>query len=163
VVVRSADESVEGVLSRRDIVYSPLAWTLGAGKNAHEKALAAHPVKSMMTSDVVTVDSHQLLSEAASLMQERRIGCLPVVDGDRLVGILTESDFVTLVAGHASVSLNDWLGGRPKMGCAGPGGEPRGWHGARLRRSRSSGARSPTQPARMDRRSDGVPHLGLAS
>jgi CBS domain-containing protein len=104
VVVRGSDERVAGVLSRRDIVYSPLAWTLGAGKTAYEKALAAHPVKSMMTSPAVTVDSQQLLSEAASLMLERRIGCLPVVDGDRLVGILTESDFVTLVAGHVSAS-----------------------------------------------------------
>lgn len=104
VVVRSAEAPVAGVLSRRDIVYSPLAWTLGAGKNAHEKALSAHPVKSMMTSDVITVDSMQPLSEAASLMLEHKIGCLPVMDGEQLVGILTESDFVTLVAGRAATA-----------------------------------------------------------
>jgi CBS domain-containing membrane protein len=39
------------------------------------------------------------IGAAARLMIERRIGCLPVLEGDRLVGILTESDFARIVAG----------------------------------------------------------------
>ncbi|HET7538943.1 MAG TPA: CBS domain-containing protein [Polyangiaceae bacterium] len=54
-------------------------------------------VREVMTSDVVTVRPDTLLSEAASLMQERKIGCLPVTESDgKLVGILTQSDFVGL-------------------------------------------------------------------
>ena len=56
------------------------------------------PVGEVMTSPVVTVGPKTPLSEATRLMQERRFGALPVVDGDRLVGILTETDLIeTLV------------------------------------------------------------------
>jgi len=49
------------------------------------------------------------------------------------------------------------------MECAGPGVETPRWQGARLSHSRSYGARSATQPARMDRRPDSVLHLGSGS
>lgn len=42
-----------------------------------------------MTRGVVTVQPE---TDAARLMREQKIGALPVVDGDRVVGILTESD-----------------------------------------------------------------------
>jgi CBS domain-containing protein len=51
-----------------------------------------------MTSDVVTTSPDTPLIGAARLLTERKIGCLPVVDNGRLVGILTEGDFVALVA-----------------------------------------------------------------
>ncbi|MEO6027095.1 MAG: CBS domain-containing protein [Candidatus Binatia bacterium] len=51
-----------------------------------------------MTTAVVSTTPGATLAEAAKTMLERKIGCLPVVDGGRLVGILTESDFVTLAA-----------------------------------------------------------------
>jgi CBS domain-containing membrane protein len=40
---------------------------------------------------------HASLSEVAALLSDHRIGCLPVLDGDLLVGILTEGDFVTML------------------------------------------------------------------
>ena len=47
-----------------------------------------------MTGDVGTTISETLLSEAAAVMGERKIGCLPVVDGGKPVGIVTEGNFV---------------------------------------------------------------------
>ena len=44
----------------------------------------------------MTVGPHEPLANAARLMLEQKVGCLPVVDGEKLVGILTESDFVRL-------------------------------------------------------------------
>jgi CBS domain-containing protein len=44
----------------------------------------------------VTIDPDKPLSEAAHLMAEHKIGCLPVLRAGRLLGILTESDFVAL-------------------------------------------------------------------
>jgi len=55
-------------------------------------------VKEVMTTDVITTRPDMALAEAAKTMLERKMGCLPVMDGGRLVGILTESDFVALVA-----------------------------------------------------------------
>lgn len=49
-------------------------------------------VVEVMTAPVVSVDSETTVAEAASLMFEHRMGALPVVDDDRIVGILTSSD-----------------------------------------------------------------------
>jgi len=54
--------------------------------------LARMTVASSMTKNVVTVGPRQQAREAAQLMLDRRIGALPVVDGDGLVGIITETD-----------------------------------------------------------------------
>lgn len=51
-----------------------------------------------MTASVVTIGPEVPLKEAAVLMGRHRISGLPVVDGDRLVGIITESDFVSRLA-----------------------------------------------------------------
>jgi CBS domain-containing protein len=97
VVVVDGDR-VAGVLSQRDIFHGALAWSLGQGRKAHEQLLAATAVKDVMASRVVTVDPDAPLAEAAALLREHKIGCLPVVAGDALVGVLTEGDFLALLA-----------------------------------------------------------------
>jgi CBS domain-containing protein len=92
---------VVGVLSQRDIFHGALAWSLGQGRKAHEHLLAATAVKDVMGSHVVTVDPDAPLAEAAALLREHKIGCLPVVAGDVLMGILTEGDFLALLARRA--------------------------------------------------------------
>lgn len=47
--------------------------------------------------DVVTVDQEADVGQAARLMQEKKIGALPVVQNERLVGIITERDFFKLI------------------------------------------------------------------
>ena len=100
-VVVVEDGRVVGVLSQRDIFHGALAWSLGQGRRAHEQLLATTSVKDVMASHVVTVDPNAPLAEAAALLCERKIGCLPVVAGDELVGILTEGDFLALVTRRA--------------------------------------------------------------
>ena len=100
-VVVVDDGRVVGVLSQRDIFHGALAWSLGYGRKAHEQLLAASSVKNVMASHVVTVDQAAPLAEAAALLREHKIGCLPVVAGDALVGILTEGDFLALLARRA--------------------------------------------------------------
>jgi CBS domain-containing protein len=90
-----------GVVSRRDIFHGALAWSLGQGEKAHEARLAGSLAKEVMASDVVRVDPDTPLAEAAALLRKHQIGCLPVVEGDRLVGILTEGDFLALLAGRS--------------------------------------------------------------
>jgi acetoin utilization protein AcuB len=52
------------------------------------------PVRDVMTWGVMTSRTATDLRAAAALMRERRLGALPVVDGARLVGMLTEHDLV---------------------------------------------------------------------
>lgn len=54
--------------------------------------LSKTPVRWMMTREPKTISASAPLIEAASQMLEHKIGALPVMDGDRLVGIITESD-----------------------------------------------------------------------
>jgi CBS domain-containing protein len=53
-----------------------------------------------MVADAVVTTPQTTLSEAARVMLKHKIGCLPVLDGDKLVGIITESDFVAHVASN---------------------------------------------------------------
>jgi len=56
--------------------------------------LARMTVESAMTTSVVVVSPRHDATEAASLMLDHTIGALPVVDGGRLVGIITETDLL---------------------------------------------------------------------
>ena len=87
-----------GIVSQRDLFRDALAQALGYGKHAQRRILDSLSVKEVMTSEVATISPEAPLVEAARLLTDRKIGCLPVVDGGELVGILTEGDFVALVA-----------------------------------------------------------------
>ena len=52
------------------------------------------PVANVMTSDVITTSPDTLIADAARLMIERKISGLPVVEHNKLVGILTTSDLL---------------------------------------------------------------------
>ena len=96
--VLDQDGRLAGVLSQRDIFFSALAWSLGQGEAAHRKALEAVAVKEVMRSEPITVAPDAPIAEAARRLREHQIGCLPVLDNQRLVGILTEGDFLALLA-----------------------------------------------------------------
>ncbi len=50
----------------------------------------------IMVTDLITVTQETTISEAINLMKTHNIGCLPVVNGDDLVGLITENDFVRI-------------------------------------------------------------------
>jgi len=91
-------EALVGIVTQRDLFRNALAQALGYGRHAQRKILDTLSVKDVMATDVVTTGPDTSLIEAARILTERKIGCLPVVENGRLVGILTEGDFVALVA-----------------------------------------------------------------
>ena len=93
--------NLEGVVSQRDLFQSALLRALGYGSVARDKVLRSVVVKEVMTEDVETTTPDTPLATAAQVMTSRKIGCLPVVENESLVGILTEGDFVQLVANDA--------------------------------------------------------------
>jgi CBS domain-containing membrane protein len=98
IVVLDEDGSLAGVLSQRDLFLGGLMKALGYGTHAKAKALDMLVVKEAMVSDVATATPDMLLSKAASTMLARKIGSLPVLEGGKVVGIVTESDFVAQFA-----------------------------------------------------------------
>ncbi|MGC1678444.1 MAG: CBS domain-containing protein [Candidatus Binataceae bacterium] len=97
-VVDDDGEILVGIVSQRDLFRDALAQALGYGKHAQRKILDTLSVKDVMATEVVTTSPDISLIEAARLLTERKIGCLPVVENGHLVGILTEGDFVALIA-----------------------------------------------------------------
>ena len=97
VVLEDDDDRLAGVVSHRDIFFSALAWATGRGGRMHEQTLDQVPAKEVMSTNPSTVTPNTPLRDAAAVLLEEKIGCLPVVEGDQVVGILTEGDFLSLV------------------------------------------------------------------
>jgi CBS domain-containing membrane protein len=91
--------ALAGILSRRDVYRSALRRTFGYGEKALDQILGNLVVKELMTNRVETAAPDDALEDAARRMLEKRISSLVVVEGERVVGMLTESDFVRHVAG----------------------------------------------------------------
>jgi len=88
------DGRLAGIVTDRDIrlnLPSP-ATSLSVWELNH--LLARLTVGAVMRTSVIVIDPEREATEAASILLSEKIGALPVVDGDRLVGIVTESDFV---------------------------------------------------------------------
>ena len=62
-------------------------------------------------SDVETIGANERLSDAVARLGERRIGALPVVDGDDIAGIISERDIIYCLRDHGAEVL-DWPVGR---------------------------------------------------
>jgi CBS domain-containing protein len=76
---------VAGVFSERDVIYS----LEREGASALDR-----PVRSVMTSPAITVGPDESVIGALSLMTQRRIRHLPVLDGGRCIGIVSIGDLV---------------------------------------------------------------------
>ncbi len=83
-----------GIISERDLFRSSLAQALGYGTKATRDLMKTLRIKDIMVSEVVTVSPETELKDAVQLMVDKKIGCLPVVEGDRLVGLITETDIL---------------------------------------------------------------------
>jgi len=96
--VLETDGSVCGVVSQRDLFRGALLRTLGYGSRAEETLMKQVVVKEAMSGALYTTTPETPIASAARTMLEKKIGCLPVVENGKLVGIVTEADFVRLVA-----------------------------------------------------------------
>jgi CBS domain-containing protein len=92
-----------GVISETDILFKErtppdrkgvLDWLVHYGEDPPLAKLEARTAGEAMTTPAVTIASGRSVSDAAALMLELRIDRLPVVNGDRLVGIVTRTDLV---------------------------------------------------------------------
>lgn len=85
-----------GIITQRDLFRGALLRALGYGSRAEEKILQSIVVKEAMSNEVYTTTPNTPIQEAAEMMIHKQVGSLPVVDQGKLVGILTEGDFVKL-------------------------------------------------------------------
>ncbi len=91
----SGDSTLVGLVSQRDVLAAEDSSVLNEpGQPGSREAYVA--LSSIMTSPVQTVDEHAGLRGTAMHLQKNKMGCLPVLNEGRLVGIITDSDFVAI-------------------------------------------------------------------
>lgn len=115
---------VVGILSHRDLLAASLTKALDFDQASRRSFLRSVEVREVMAKDVVTVHPDTPLAEAARILVERKIGCLPVVGPEgALLGLVTETDLLSAaflddedaeetgrtIDMATSVNFSDWI------------------------------------------------------
>ncbi|HSX83290.1 MAG TPA: CBS domain-containing protein [Candidatus Saccharimonadia bacterium] len=85
---------VVGIVTQRDLFKAAMSSAMGYGAKAQQAYLQSVRVKEIMVYPVVTVAPDTSVAAAAVLILTKGIGCLPVVEGTKLVGIVTKTDLL---------------------------------------------------------------------
>jgi acetoin utilization protein AcuB len=88
-----------GVVSERDLLRASLSNLSDFGADERRAFLHVVEINRVMSSPPIVIAPDATVEEAARMMAERKIGCLPVVDGDDLIGLITETDVLRYFAG----------------------------------------------------------------
>jgi CBS domain-containing protein len=81
-----------GIISERDLFKKSLAQALGYASEETRNLMKTLRIKDIMVSGVITIPPDTEVCEATKIMIEEKIGCLPVVEDNLLVGLITETD-----------------------------------------------------------------------
>jgi acetoin utilization protein AcuB len=81
-----------GIVTEKDLLYASPSPATSLSVHELNYLLARLTVERVMSADLVTVTDDTLIEEAALLMIDRKVGALPVMRGEQLVGIITETD-----------------------------------------------------------------------
>lgn len=104
VPIVDGNEHFIGLVSHRDMLSVAISQLSDIDQSTQDELAAGIPLKEIMRTDVTTVLPEAKLRNAAQLLLDHKYGCLPVVKAGKLLGILTEADFLRL-----TISLMDAL------------------------------------------------------
>jgi CBS domain-containing membrane protein len=83
-----------GLVTHRDLLRACVSSIADISHREQDALLRGIPVRQVMRTEMYTVEPDSDVRRAAEIMLDHKIGCVLVVEGRRLVGILTEADFV---------------------------------------------------------------------
>jgi CBS domain-containing protein len=89
---------VVGIVSQRDLFFSALVKALGFQQKEQKDLMKTIRAREVMSQPVITISPDASVKEAARLMGENKIGCLPVVKDKQFIGLVTETDILRYVA-----------------------------------------------------------------
>jgi CBS domain-containing membrane protein len=85
-----------GLLTHRDLLRVCISSFQAGSEIGLKRFLQSKTIGEIMCRKVLTTTPDTDLRDAASLMMQQKLGCLPVLEGAKLVGIITEADFLNL-------------------------------------------------------------------
>ena len=88
-----------GVVSERDLLRASLSNLAGHGDEERRAFLQVVEITHVMSTPPIVIGPEATIEQAALIMAEKKIGCLPVVADEALIGMLTETDILRSVAG----------------------------------------------------------------
>jgi CBS domain-containing protein len=91
------DGRLVGLLSERDLMGRAVPAIFGLKQKNKSALLKSYRIKDFMKKKVVTVSPQTPIKDAARLMAEKKIGCVPVVSDGSLVGLVTTTDVLRYV------------------------------------------------------------------
>jgi CBS domain-containing protein len=95
-VVRQGE--LVGIVSQRDLLRASLSNVMGLPADEQQLFLEGVKIGDVMSGAPVWIAPDASIREAARIMAERKIGCLPVVEAGELIGIVTEIDVLRYFA-----------------------------------------------------------------
>jgi len=87
------DEKLVGLVTLTNVLAATDSFLRDQKNRIHANEIS---IEDAMVQDVATVDVNASLRHAALFLEKHSIGCLPVMDDDKLVGIITDTDFVAV-------------------------------------------------------------------
>lgn len=87
------DEKLVGLVTLTNVLAATDSFLRDPQNRIHANDIS---IKDAMVPDVATVDINASLRQAALFLEKHSIGCLPVLDDEKLVGIITDTDFVAV-------------------------------------------------------------------
>lgn len=87
------DEKLVGLVTLTNVLAATDSFLRDPKNRIHANEIL---IEDAMVSDVATVDINASLRQAALFLEKHSIGCLPVMDDEKLVGIITDTDFVAV-------------------------------------------------------------------
>lgn len=91
IMVENEQGDLEGIVSSRNLLKNLNGFV-------HHDSELPVSIEDIMVRNPITAESNQKLSEALSLMKKYQIGCLPILQNKKLVGIITEQTFLNVFA-----------------------------------------------------------------
>ena len=102
------DKKIVGIVTERNVLVA-----VAQGKDAELTT-----VEDIMTKNVITIEPGKTIEQAVDIMSKNKIKKMPVVDGDKLIGIITSSDIIVVepslieeIAKLVSVNITGYRGG----------------------------------------------------